>query len=161
MCSYIDYLLVHFVSVLIWLWSDKSGVVQQFLLGRTNTIQMHVFFFRIQGNMCVVLLIRLICKISNSYENIVSLNIFQMSVHVGPSSSLPFFVCQYFSVDSVDFLKGQTQSEVISLTMTPRNINTSPFQSIFSSDMWEPMQMKSLVHWKDPNSELRFDRFNF
>lgn len=85
--------------------------------------------------MCVVLLIRLICKISNSYENIVSLNIFQMSVHVGLSSSLPFFVCQYFSIDSVDFLKGQTQSEVISLTMTPRNINTSPFQSIFSSGM--------------------------
>lgn len=111
--------------------------------------------------MCVVLLIRLICKISNSYENIVSLNIFQMSVHVGASSSLPLFVCQYFSVDSVDFLRGQTQSEVISLTMTPRNINTSPFQSIFSSDEREPTQMKSPARRKDPNSELRFDRFNF
>lgn len=52
-------------------------------------------------------LIRLICKISNSYENIFPQNILQMSEHVELSSSLPF-VCQYFPDDSVDFLMDQS-----------------------------------------------------
>lgn len=42
---------------------------------------------------------------------------------LGMSSSVPFFACQYFSVDSVAFLKGQTRSQVISLRVTPWNIN--------------------------------------
>lgn len=59
--------------------------------------------------MCTDPLIHLICKISNSYENIFPLNVLQMSEHVELSSSLPFFVCQYFPDDSVDFLMDQTQ----------------------------------------------------
>lgn len=59
--------------------------------------------------MCTAPLIRLICKISNSYENIFPLNILQMSEHVELSSSLPFCVCQYFPDDSLDFLIDQTQ----------------------------------------------------
>lgn len=76
-----------------------------------------MLFFQLR-EMCVVPLIRLICKISNSYENILSLNVFQMSEHVEPSGSLPFFVCQYFPVDSVDFLIDQTKNKVILLTMS-------------------------------------------
>lgn len=55
-------------------------------------------------------LICLICKISNSYDNIFSLNIFQMSKHVGLSSFPHLFVCPDSPVDrdrsdSEDFLQ--------------------------------------------------------
>lgn len=55
-------------------------------------------------------LICLICKISNSYDNIFSLNIFQMSKHVGLSSSPHLSACPDFPddrdrSDSEDFLQ--------------------------------------------------------
>lgn len=69
-----------------------------------------MFFFSTEEEkyVCTVPLIRLICKISNSYKNIVPLNILQMNEHVELSSSLPFFACQYFPDDSIDFLIDQT-----------------------------------------------------
>lgn len=64
-----------------------------------------------EKNVCTVSLIHLICKISNSYENIFPLNSLQMSEHVELSTSLPSFVLQHFPDDNAA-LPDETDSVV-------------------------------------------------